>query len=355
LKGLSQSGVWPSGNPRFYLRKSGQKAIAMPDLPKSDPRFLAAWLAATGPQAPTDRKPLTGTIGALCVAYMASAAYQNLAHGTRGYMRLHIEAIRKTWGTAQASTLEAKHIRADLAKMQPHPANTRLKAWKAMCKWAFNEAALLDANPAAAVAKRVTPRSDGFTPWDRADVAAFRAYWPHHTQQRMAFEVMHRTGAAIGDACEIGPAMVRDGWLHYRRGKTESPAVCPMTAEVSPSWFEHDDNLALCVAAQPRHAIWIVTQRGASKSHQSASQWFARACRAAGLAKGKTAHGIRKHRAQVFMENGATDDQRMAILGHETKAEARRYSAGASLVKTVSGTWDFQLPPPASNFRADSQ
>jgi integrase len=349
LKGLSQSGHFPSGNPRFYLRRPGEKALAMPDLPKSHPGFLAAWLAAMGPQKPGPQKPLTGTIGALAAAYMASAAYQNLAPGTRAYLRLHLEAIRTTWGTARADTLEPRHIRADLASLSPHPANMRLKAWRAMCKWGFAEAALLPANPALQVAKRVTPRSDGFTPWTRDDVARFRAFWPHHTAQRMAFEVLHRTGAAIADACQIGPAMVRDGWLQYRRAKTGSAAVCPMTADTAPGWFEHDDHLALCVAAQPRHTVWIVTGQGAAKSRKSASQWFSAACRKAGI-DGKTAHGIRKFRAGVFKENGASADQRMAILGHETDAEARRYSAGASLVRTVTGTPDFQLPPQTSNF-----
>jgi integrase len=345
LKGLSQSGTWPSGNPRFYLRRPGQKAVAMPDLPKGDQEFLAAWLAAMGPQKPTDRRPLTGTLGAVVVAYMASAAYQNLAPSTRAYMRRNLEAIRRTWGSARAGTLEARHIRADLAKLEPHPANLRLKAWRAMCRWACNETAMMAHDPAATIRKRVTRKSDGHQPWTRGDVARFRAFWPHDTPQRLAFEVIHRTGAAIVDACHIGPGMIRDGWLHYRRKKSGSAAVCPMTAETSPPWFEHDDHLALAIAAAPRHMTWLVTDQGAPRSQKAASQWFSAACRKAGIT-GKTAHGIRKHRAAVFQENGATTDKRMAILGHETETEARRYSAGASLVKTVSGTLDFQLTEP---------
>jgi hypothetical protein len=52
----------------------------------------------------------------------------------------------------------------------------------------------------------------------------------------------------------------------------------------------------------------------------------------------KTAHGIRKHRAAVFKENGAASDQRMAILGHETATEAARYSKSADLRRVITGT-----------------
>lgn len=349
LKGLSQAGRWPSGNPRFYLRLPGQKAVPMPDKPKTSPEFLAAYLQHTGQKVLAPAKPATGTINAAVTLFLASASYQNMAASTRAYMRRNLEAIRATWGTARAADLQSKHIRADLAKLSPNPANMRLRAWKALCKWAFNEAALMDSDPAAPVVRRVTPESDGHQTWTRADVSKFRARWPHDTVQRLAFEVIHRTGASIVDAVQIGPGMVRAGWLHYRRQKSGSDAVCPMTAETAPKWFEHDDHLDRCIAAQPRHMTYMVTAAGAPRSHKAASQWFAAACRAAKL-DGLTAHGIRKHRASVFLENGASEEQRMAILGHETASETRRYSKAADLKKTVWGTAISNSQDQTSNF-----
>lgn len=324
----------------------------MPDAPKDSRAFLAAYLAATDHKPQIDRKPRRGTVGALVTGYRASAAYHNLADSTRDYMRRNLDAIRATWGEAVAADLESRHIRADLAKLSPNPANMRLRAWKAMCKWAFQEAALIETDPAAPIRKRVTPKSDGFTAWTREDVETFRAYWPHDTEQRMAFEVIHRTAAAVVDACRVGPAMVRDGWLHYVRKKSGSPAVCPMTAETSPAWFEHDDHLTACLAAQPRHLIYIMTQAGKPRSHKSVSQWFAGACRAAGI-NGKSAHGLRKYRAAVFKENGASAEQRMAILGHETESEAKDYAASASLVRTVWGTPNSNSPDHAMSKGAE--
>lgn len=306
----------------------------MPDLPKGHPKFLAAYAAALAGK-PVVTRPEAGSIGAMVAAFLASARYQNLRPSTRAYMRRNIEAIRATWGAAQASTLAATHIRADLAKLSPHPANQRLRAWRALCRWGFEEGAMLPSDPAAEVRKRALPASDGHKAWTRDDVQKFRDHWPHDTPQRLAFEVIHRTGAAMADACSIGPGMIRDGWLIYTRTKSGSQAVCPMTA-AAPAWFEHDDHLAECLRRQPRHLTYLVTAQGAPRSQKAASQWFAAACRAAGLT-GLTAHGIRKHRAAVFQENGATADQRMAILGHETESEARRYARSADLVRTVAG------------------
>jgi len=104
-----------------------------------------------------------------------------------------------------------------------------------------------------------------------------------------------------------------------------------------PFWYEPDDCLEQCLAAQELHINFIVTSRGAARSAKAAAQWFSRACAKAGLT-GLTAHGIRKGRAAVFKENGATKEQRMAILGHETEAQADNYSKSADLRRVITGT-----------------
>ena len=82
---------------------------------------------------------------------------------------------------------------------------------------------------------------------------------------------------------------------------------------------------------------FIATKGGRPRSEKAASQWFSKACRAAGLEDGKSADGLRKLRATMFRENGASQDQRMAILGHETSAEAEHYSKSADQKRVISG------------------
>ena len=350
LKHLNRSGTFRSGNPRFYFRPKGAKGKPLPDLPPDDPKWHAAYTELLrahegGKPSPTVRHA-TGTIGAALRAFLASDAYLARAQSTRAVWRRMIEDIESRYATARLEDLRSRHIRQDLARLDPHPANNRLKVWRGFCRWCL-DAGLIDADPARDVRKRATPDSDGHTAWTREDVAAFRAHWPHDTAQRLAFELMHRTCASIGDACRLGPGMVRDGWLTYRRAKSKSEATCPFSVP-GPAWFEADGHLARCLSCAPRHMTFLVTRTGAQRSHKAAAQWFSRACKDAGLV-GLTAHGIRKHRSSVFKENGATPEQRMAILGHETESEAARYSRSADLKKIVSGTEVPTHPEPSSN------
>ncbi|WP_213546419.1 tyrosine-type recombinase/integrase [Vannielia litorea] len=344
MKHLNPSGFFRSGNQRFYYRPKGQKGFAMPDLPPNHPEFLRAYISAAGTE-PVER-PVTGTIGAGIVAYLASDEYLGLARATRENRRRIADKLRREYGSLPIAGLRSRHIRQDLAKLPPNPANNRLKVWRAACRF-WVAKGLIDADPARDVASVRAPRTGGHTPWTRDDLAAFRAHWPVETPQRMAMELIYRTCAAIGDACALGPGNVsRDGWLTYRRAKSQTFATCPFLVP-GPDWYEGDAWLAECMKHAPNALTYLATKGGRPRSPKAATQWFARACRAAGLDDGKTAHGLRKLRAAMFRENGASKDQRMAILGHETEAEADHYSKSADHRKIIAGT-ESSNPVPTS-------
>lgn len=84
-----------------------------------------------------------------------------------------------------------------------------------------------------------------------------------------------------------------------------------------------------------KHLVWNVTAYGKARSEKAASQWFAAACRAAGVAK--TAHGLRKYRGAILSETGATLTQRKNWLGHRTEAESDHYAQSASAAKIMLG------------------
>jgi integrase len=338
MKGLAKSGRWPSGNPRFYLRIVGQKSIPMPDLPKDDPRFVAAWATGSaGKGKLPKRTPRKGTIAAGLLTYRASKDFAKLAPSTRVYRNRIMASIETEYGAAQMADLAPRHIKADLRKYEPHPANHRLKAWRALCKyWAYND--LIETNPAKAVEKLVTRASDGHTPWARDDVEAFRAHWPIGSMQRLAAELILHTGAAIGDAVNLGPGHVKDGWITYKRGKTKVTATCPL--DDCPSWFEPSPYLMECIDAAPKHMVFLSTKAGHSRSVLSARQWFAKAARDAGI-EGKAAHGLRKLRAIMMAEAGATTEQRMEIMGHDTTSQTRDYSKAADAKRIILGNSAF--------------
>ena len=338
LKHLNQSGFWPSGNPRWYYRPKGEKGIALPDAQKDSPEFLAAYVRLSGQNpAPKRRSYKAGSIGAGVAMYLGSSAYLDMAPSTRSRWKSRCDDIREKYGAAHLKDLAARHIKKDLASFEGHAANNRLKVWRSLCAF-WDEVGEIEINVALQVSKRKTAKSDGHTPWNREDFEAFREYWPIGTKQRLAFELMYRTCAAIGDACNLNRSMVdASGWLTYERQKSKSTAMIPFLVP-GPGWFEGTDDLAQCLAVEPKHFTFLTTQHDKSRSEKGAASWFSKAAREAGLDTGKTAHGIRKGRAAIFKENGAQADQRMAILGHETEAEAMHYSKSADLRRTIEGT-----------------
>lgn len=341
MKGLAQSGFWPSGNPRFYYRSAGAKAVPMPDLPKDDARFVKAWAAAVDakPLLPK-RQPHKGTIAAGVLAYRASQRFRDLAPATREYRNRILTKIESDYGGAMMADLEPRHIRADLRKFEPHAANHRLKVWRALCAcWIGQD--MIEIDPAKMVSKPDLPASDGHKPWTRGDVEAFRNHWRIGTMQRLALELILHTGAAIGDAVKLGPGNIKDGWITYKRGKTGVQATCPL--DNCPGWFEPSPYLRDCIDEAPRHMVFLSTAAGHSRSVKAARQWFAKAARDAGI-EGKTAHGVRKLRAIMMAEAGATTEERMLIMGHDTTAQTREYSKTADAKRIISGGKTFNSP-----------
>lgn len=337
LKYLGASGRWPSGNRRWYLRAPGQKAIPMPNLPIDSPKFLAAYAAAMGGTKPSPVvQHAGGSLGHAIRSYLASDDFMMLAPSTRLDRRRILEKIEAAYGRAQLAQIQPRHIRTDLAKHQPNPANNRLKCWRAVMSWAV-QAGALDTDPAKQVAKRKAPKTDGHEAWTRLDLEKFRAHWPHDTPQRLFCELLYRSCAAVVDACALGRSSVKDGWITYRRSKSKSMAVIPWTRENAPDWFEWTGDFEICLRSAPIAPTFTVTARGLPRSQKAVSSWFSSAATAAGIDPRKSAHGLRKLRAAMFREMGASKEARRAILGHETDAEAEHYDKSADLQKVVRG------------------
>lgn len=351
LKYLMRNGRFPSGHGRYYYRRAGQR-IPLPDFPPDHPEFLEQYAAAARqfndrPQPGPQHR--TGTIGAGIRAYLASDHYLSRAASTRASWRRLMEKREDEYGQAMLADLRPRHIRKDLAKLPPHPANNRLKAWRALGKWWVNSG-LLDTNPAREVATREAPKTKGHPAWTRDDIEAFRARWDIGTPQRLAFEIIFWTGARRSDAVRLGPGMVgADGWLTYTQQKTGGRVEVPFTAP-APEWAAPEHHLAEAIAAQKsRHMTWIVTASGHPRSTKAFGAWMSKAARMAGI-EGKTTHGLRKSRGAVMRENGATLDQRMAWLGHDSASEAHHYGRGADVRRIISGTQSAQLPETSAHF-----
>ncbi|MEM6441936.1 MAG: tyrosine-type recombinase/integrase [Pseudomonadota bacterium] len=354
LKHLNPSGRFPSGNTRYYYRPKGRTGIAMPDAPPDDPRFLAAYAEAAGV---TPRRPIrTRTLAAAIVAYKASDRFLALAATTRAQRGRILDRVSESFGHGLFKDLAERHVRKDLDASAGHVANNRLKAWRGFLAWAV-EACLIDADPSEGIRKCRTPKSDGHVPWSAEDVEAFRAHWPLDTPQRLAFELVHWTGARIGDASRLGEQHVDDeGWLNLSQSKARGPALVPFKRQL-PDFacgMQADlDALHAALEARPRRdLVFLPTKAGAARSAKAVSGWFAATARAAGL-EDRTAHGLRKTRSLALAYAGATSHQVGAWTGHQSLKEIERYTRGYDRRRVLSrdgtGTKSSNFPDQVPN------
>lgn len=337
LKHINRAGTWPSGNARLYYRPKGKKGIGLPDLPIDHPKFLIAYAEAAGltriPEAPAR----TGSIAAAIHAFLASDRFLGVSSSTRAVWRRGLMDMRDRYGRGNLADLEDIHIRKDLARLTANPARQRLKIWRAFLGWCV-DAGLLRTDPTTTIRQRPAPKSTGHQTWTRDDLKAFRDHWAVGTEQRLAAEIIAWTGARMSDVVRLGDGHIgRDGWLRFRQQKTGGEVAIPMID--APVYAEHDGLLAQCLTARPaRGLVWLTTAAGAARSQKSTSQWFSAACRKAGLSTSLTAHGLRKYRATIMRENGATAAQRAAWLGHESDRQESEYSRTADKLRLIMGT-----------------
>ncbi len=329
LKHLNASGKWPSGNARYYYRPKGQKGIPLPDLDPQSDAFKEAYVAAARGEIETKERVISGTIAAGINAYLSSDIHKSKADSTRALERRFSKEIVQRYGAGTMTTLKTQHIRIALSKFEAHPANNRLRLWRALGRF-WVDRGFIENDPARDVRSRQTPKATGATPWTREDFKTFRAFWDLGTPQRLAFELMYQTCAAVVDMVQLGPHNIKGDWIIYYRQKTAAAAVSPL--DKHPEWFEPHESLRRCL--QTNNQTFLTKRDGQPRSHKSTASWFSLACKEAGL-EDRSSHGIRKGRAAMFKENGASPEKRMAILGHETEKETHGYSKSADLILTV--------------------
>ncbi|MGM0583353.1 MAG: tyrosine-type recombinase/integrase [Pseudomonadota bacterium] len=240
-----------------------------------------------------------------------------------------LDDIRQRYGQGRIADLRADHIRKDLDRFTGHAANNRLRAWRGLCAWA-TDAGLFPRDPSDGLKRKKTAKSEGHIPWTADEVAAFRARWPVGSVDRLAFELIHWTGARVSDVVKLGEGHVdRDGFLAFRQTKTGGDVFVPLRCEL-PEFAEGmagDLDLlhAALEARGERRPTFLTTAGGEARSVKAFSQWFAAKARAAGI-RGKSAHGLRKTRAIALVEAGAKPHQVGAWTGHESLKEIERYA-----------------------------
>lgn len=284
------------GHVRHYFRRDGLPRVALPGLPGSA-EFMAAYQAAlakvSNPLAAERTAP--GSVDAPAVAYYQSAEFSALAKMTQGTYRNVLDGFRQEHRHRPVASLRPEHVRRLVAAKAKTPAaaNALLKMLRILCCFAVAEDWRKD-DPTRDV-RRVRYKSEGFRTWQEADIAAFEVHHASGSRARLALALLLYTGQRPGDVTRMGRQHVQNGRVHIRQAKTGTELSIPVRPE-----------LAAALATAPvGHPTFLVTKDGAGFTPSGFGNWFGECARAAGVAEGCTAHGLRKAAARRLRKPGA--------------------------------------------------
>ena len=327
------------GRFRLYFQASRRARKVRIREAEGTPEFFAAYnrlLQSAPVEVPATRGPIAGTWRWLCVEYLKSAAFKSLDERFQRTRRGILEhtfdepvhpGARETFAAfpVERLTLKAlKVLRDRKGKALPEAANNRVKAIRAVFKWAMaeelDELAHVTVNPARDL-EQIKTASAGWHSWEVDEVHRFEERHPIGSKARLALALLLYTGVRRSDVVLLGRQHARAGWLKFTARKNANRR--PVTVEI-PILPE----LQRVVDASPTGDLtFLVNEFGQPFTVAGFGNWFRDRCVEAGV-PGR-AHGLRKAAAALAAENGATSQQLMAIFGWLTLAEAERYTRAA--------------------------
>ena len=223
------------GKARHYFRKPGCKTVTLPGLPGSD-EFMAAYSTALTDTPRVEiaaRQTRAGSIGAMIVGYLGSAAFHSLAMASQNEYRRILEGLRRDYGDLGIATLARKHVMRMLDAKAKHPAAARdfLRCLRLLVQYAIGIGVRED-DPTAGVRVKM-PKSDGYRTWSEEDIAAFEAAHPVGSKPRLALALLLNTALRCTDVVKVGRGHARNGTIHVTAQKTKTPLAIPITAELA--------------------------------------------------------------------------------------------------------------------------
>ena len=326
------------GNRRYYFRKGHGARVRMREEPGSeefDRRYHELVRNAQTAQ-PRQGQAKAGTFACLCQTYMGSAEFRALDPRTQYVRRQILDHIfaepivpgsTKVVADCPLAKFTSKSVRAirDRKRDAPEAANARVKAIRAVYKWALepgSEVEGIAANPAVGVPSLAPKRKGGFPPWEPENIAQYEQFHPVGTKARLALDLLRYTGVRRADAIRLGRQHVRNGTLSFvaHKGRNKSPVQVDLP--ITPALQASLD------AGPVGDMVFLVTNQGKAYTHGGFGNWLRRQCKMAGIV-GRSAHGVRKAAATLAAENGATVHELMAMFAWVTLKQAERYTRAA--------------------------
>lgn len=191
---------------------------------------------------------------------------------------------------------------------------------------------MIDHNPAAQTQEVKRPRGEGrggFHTWTEAEITKFRAHWNIGTRERLALELILWTDQRRSDVVKMGMAQTRDGCIPVQQEKTGTTLWLPMAPQ-----------LVEAIVALPRELAspfcFLITHKGTPFKKESFGNWFAKACKAAGLPDACRAHGLRKATLRRMAELEMANKTMKSVSGQSRDDTLAQYTRDADQKKLAA-------------------
>ena len=224
-------------------------------------------------------------------------------------------------------TADAIEVLRDRKLAFPEAANGRIKAIRAIFKWAIRKKGpdgktLISHNAARDVPYLKSNNPSGYHTWTLEEVRRFEERHPIGSKARLALALLLFTGQRRSDITRLGPQTSRDGKLTFTQFKGRNRKPKRLVLPILPA-------LQQVIDASPCGELtFLVNDLGRAFTDAGFGNKFRAWCDQAGL-KLCTAHGLRKAGATIAANNGATAHQLMAIFGWATLRMAEAYTRAA--------------------------
>ncbi len=308
------------GHWRTYFRRGKGPRIKLPALGTAEFEAAYAEALAGNPKQPKTPKgrPAAGTIAALIVSYRKSASYTATRETTRKGYASRLAHLEEKHGHRTVAGLSRERIETKILAPfadRPGAAHSILKMLRVLIRHAI-ATNVLKSDPSLGIKR---PKLGEIRSWSDAEILQFEEHWPVGTRERLAFALHLYTGQRRSDIHRMTWRAITDAGIRVVQQKTGKGLTIPV----------HPDLAPILATATRAHVAILTTAYGETFTVDGFSGFMRDAIRAAGLPIDCRPHGLRKAAGRRLAEAGCSAHEIMAVLGHETLAEAERYTRAA--------------------------
>ncbi|RVG45617.1 tyrosine-type recombinase/integrase [Sinorhizobium meliloti] len=351
-KGVSLDRDFRTREPRYYFRAPGKKKVRLRETPGTAEFEKEVACARLGVAfAPAGQEQLSHTaLRRQAAEGSVDWLFAEYKRRVQGSINATLLARRSTiledvcdykFGSARCGDLPYADMRKrhvleirDAIRDKPGARNDVKRTISAMFSWAV-ESDLASVNPASQI--KLLYSGDGFHTWTIGEVRQFEAKHPIGSKARLMLHLALYTGLRLNSLAILGRQHIRNGTLTIRPEKTRKSSGVTVEIPVLPELQKTIDE------SSTGNLTFLVTEFNKPFTVNGLGNKMRDWCDQAELFH-CTTHGLRKAGATIAAENGATDEELMAIFGWTTKNQTTTYTKKARRKKMAAGAMRKLLP-----------